>query len=211
METRGFPNSTEWLNVKLMRHDFAPRDNRPPGHPPKSQILYVKGPGHDSAAESLYIRDMANQEREAGQRLATTLRTRRAELGWTQERLAEEADVTRQTVIRYESGNAWNPEPTALRSICLALGIDIRQILVDLGYATREELEMPPEPERLPNILESVLWIWRSHQLTDVERASMLKHVRAAMELWADSMGRELPEKSAGKPPSPKRPSPAKR
>lgn len=187
-----------------MRHGIAPPDNRPPGQALTSQPSDVKGVRHDKSAKRPYSRDMASRESETGQRLASTLKTRRVELGWTQERLADEAEVARQTVIRYESGDAFNPEPTALRRIWLALRLDLRLILVDLGYATREELDMPVEPEQLPFELDVPVGYWRATSLAEPQRRSLLRHVWAAMELWADSNDIKLP-----KPPSAKKPTKA--
>lgn len=194
-----------------MRHGIALMDDIPTGQLRMSSGAYVKDLRHDRADENAYIRDMASENQVAGQRLATTLRARRAELGWTQERLADEAEVTRQTVIRYESGNAYNPEPTALRRICLALSLDIRQIIIDLGYATRDELEMPAEPDPLPHELDVPVGYWRAASLTEAQRQSLLRHVWASMELWADSMGVTLPEPPKTKGRKAKRPVSAKR
>lgn len=160
-------------------------------------------PLHDMVEETSYSRVMASQDRDAGRRLATTVKTRRNELGWTQERLSDEARVSRQIVIRYESGDAVNPARDELRRVYTALGLDIRQMLIDLGYATRDELEMPPEPEPLPAEFETVIGLWRLERLTDRDRALLLQHIKAATELWAAAMGVPLPKAQKAKPKAP--------
>jgi transcriptional regulator with XRE-family HTH domain len=158
-----------------------------------SRTCYVKGALHDRAGEDTYSHAMAKAQDSPGQRLATSLRAARAELGWSQERLADEADVSRQTVIRYESGAASNPEAANLRKICAAAGIDIRELLVDLGYLTRDEVQLPPKEPALPAFVRNILAVLKMDRLDDRQKANFERHIKAAMELWADTLGVDLP------------------
>ena len=59
--------------------------------------------------------------------LAQAVREARHQLGWTQERLAEEANVDARTVIKIEQGKG-NPMFNSLYSLIRALKLDARQL-----------------------------------------------------------------------------------
>ncbi len=58
--------------------------------------------------------------------LAKAVRAARNQLGWTQEKLAEEADIDVRTVIKIEQGKG-NPMFNSLYSLIRALRLDARQ------------------------------------------------------------------------------------
>ena len=59
--------------------------------------------------------------------LAKAVRGARNQLGWTQEKLAEEADIDVRTVIKIEQGKG-NPMFNSLYSLIRALSLDSRQL-----------------------------------------------------------------------------------
>lgn len=59
--------------------------------------------------------------------LAKAVRAARNQLGWTQEKLAEEADIDVRTVIKIEQGKG-NPMFNSLYSLIRALRLDARQL-----------------------------------------------------------------------------------
>lgn len=142
---------------------------------------------------------MAASENSAGKRLATTLKAARERKLWTQQDLADAAEVTRQTVIRYESGNASNPEAAPLRRVCAALGLDIREVLVDLEYVTREELGLPPRDLELPNYprFKGVHQILRDHKIPDGDKSDLDRLVGDAHDYWRNRRLHDIREPSA--------------
>lgn len=82
-------------------------------------------------------------------RFARVVRERREQVGWNQDRLAEEAGVSRPTVQRIETAKTGTPNPQTSRQIFHALGLDPRLIPVVLGYVTAEEAGLPPEAPRV--------------------------------------------------------------
>lgn len=107
------------------------------------QTSYVAPTRHDEVRATSYSPHMT-QGRDVddtlGRRIATLIRTARHRLQWSQEKLAEEAGVDRQTIIRYESGRSRAPDPIQFRRVCHALGITPLDAAIALGYVTREEV-----------------------------------------------------------------------
>lgn len=76
-------------------------------------------------------------------RLGAILRGRRAELGWSSRRLANEAGVPDSTIIRLEQGAFLSPRPEKLAAIAQALGLSTRRIMEMASYPTLTELPRP--------------------------------------------------------------------
>lgn len=119
-------------------------------------------------------------EEEPRQRFARVVREARQQRGWSQDDLADAAEVSRPTVQRYEYAKTATPDPEAARRIFRALGLDPRLIPVVLGFVTAEEMALPPEPPRVfePS-LEEVIAIWEDPDVpvaTKREWAEYLKY-----------------------------------
>lgn len=80
---------------------------------------------------------------------ARTVRDAREQRGWNQDDLADKAGVSRPTIQRIETAKTGTPNPDTARRIFQALGLDPRLIPVILGYATAEELGLPPQLPRV--------------------------------------------------------------
>lgn len=148
-------------------------------------------------------------EERPGVPLAKLIKDARGIKGWTQERLAIEASVTRQTISRYEGGHT-NPMAKEARSICRALDIDPREIPIALGYVTRDELGLPlkapaisPELLRVHRFLidEEFPAQWRTELLADVKSAvdRWLKALRMALHVPEPPHEPSAEERGAGK------------
>lgn len=148
---------------------------------------------HDRIAHHAYSRHVDGEGDGPGHRLASTLLSARALRGWTQQDLADAARVSRQTIIRYESGKASNPEADPLRRVCHALDLDIRDVLVDLGYVTREELGLPSRPELHPLAIEINRRLL-SMSLTDAGRATLERALQRALDSYDEAMKLRAPK-----------------
>lgn len=71
---------------------------------------------------------------------AKLLYTARNRRGLSQQALADLASIDRATVIRWESGNASQPDPAMLRAVCAHLGLRYTDALVALGTLTADDL-----------------------------------------------------------------------
>jgi len=75
---------------------------------------------------------LSPQEKEALRRLGQRIKSRRGELGLTQEDLADEAGLHRTYISLLEVGKR-NPSILTLRKIALALGVRISDLLEDIA------------------------------------------------------------------------------
>lgn len=171
-----------------------------------SHRRYVTGMRHDSVTDDTYSGDMAAEEQGPGQRLASTLKARRRVLGYTQDDLAEASGISRQTVIRLESGSASNPEAATLRAVCRGAQVDIREVLVDLGYVSREELGLPPAPSPLEPILLDAAAHFADGAYSDFDKKQLSQLIKQALEFWRERVSKTPPtepshnERAGGKP-----------
>lgn len=67
------------------------------------------------------------------------IRTRQAR-GLSQHQAARLADVTRTTIMRWESGRASKPAPDQLRRVCEALNLNPLDALAALGYLSSSDI-----------------------------------------------------------------------
>jgi transcriptional regulator with XRE-family HTH domain len=92
------------------------------------------------------------------QTFADLIRTAREAKGWSQEQLEQATiddggqHVSVSTISRWERGQAGRPEPSHVRLVCRALGIDPRRAAVSLGYLTAEEVASPMPPVIDPQV-----------------------------------------------------------
>ena len=80
---------------------------------------------------------------------ARRVRQRRKELGWSEQRLADEMDVTDSTIQYYEGGNLKNPKKVA-RQAAEALGVDEDWLL------GRTDGRPPAPPELTPGQISDI-------------------------------------------------------
>lgn len=110
-----------------------------------------------------------------GRRFGRLIREARLRKGWTQDDVVARSDVSMPTLRRWEAGNAERPEPDLVRSVTRALDIDAREAPVALGYVTREEMGLPPEPPRQFDLnLEQLIAIFEDPEVP----ASVKEEVR---------------------------------
>lgn len=159
------------------------------------RTLYVTEARHDGQPGHTYRVPMPDAPFKPGHRFATLIKEGRERLGWTQEILVEESKVSRQTIIRYESGNATNPKADEIRRVCAAMKIDPREMVIALGYVTREEMDLPePEPPLDP-VLARGARLLADPKIPDRAKDALRKGINAAVELWFDAFGARRPPK----------------
>lgn len=122
-----------------------------------------------------------------GAELARLLRDARHLNGWTQYDVERESGVSRQTYIRYESGNSANARPNELRAVCLALGIDPRLAAVAIGLVTREEFDLPPADPPVDTEVLKVIRILADPNIPDEAKGLLLRGIGHAVDLWFDA------------------------
>lgn len=83
-------------------------------------------------------RTLANDDEELGLTLADLVKTRRSILGWSMERMARAAKVTKQYVHQLEHGIAKNPSAFHIQRI--ANGLKVEAVVV-LNAALRSQRE----------------------------------------------------------------------
>lgn len=114
-----------------------------------------------------------------GRRLARAVREGRARKGWSQADLVAESGVSEPTIKRWEGGNAERPEPELVRAVFRALDLDPREAPVILGYVTREEMGLPPEPpRRFSGDIEDVIAILEDPEIKDAEKREWVAFLR---------------------------------
>jgi transcriptional regulator with XRE-family HTH domain len=91
---------------------------------------------------------MSQPKDTAGRPFADLIRATRLRARMSQDDLAEESGVARTTIVRWEKGPTL-VDPVAVRKVAAVLGIDMRDVVVALGYLTRDEMGLPPEPPRV--------------------------------------------------------------
>lgn len=148
-----------------------------------------------------YVHDTRDTDDTLGRRLATLIKGARLEREWTQEQLEDASGVSRQTIIRYESGKAAAPKPDELRRVCAALGLDLRDVVVALGYVTREELGLPPQPATVPQILRDIARTLNAPQIAETSKQSLLDMIGTVYGFWQNQLGLrpDVKEPSAAK------------
>lgn len=88
--------------------------------------------------------------------LSTNIKIYRKEKSWTQEKLAEEADMSVQAINFFEGKRRW-PGEDSLSKIASALDVEVYQLFVPHGK-TRIVIEETPENEKIRmQITEDVL------------------------------------------------------
>lgn len=98
---------------------------------------------------------MSQGEDTPSRRLANLIRGARHRARLSQEELADEAGVGRATISRWEKGSETRfPQPDSIRKVVTVLGVDPREVVIALGYVTRDEMGLPPEP---PRVIDPVL------------------------------------------------------
>ncbi|MDM4721117.1 helix-turn-helix domain-containing protein [Micromonospora sp. WMMA1363] len=122
---------------------------------------------------------MAPSPDQRGRDFAQLIRGGRAAKGWTQEDVIEEAGLSRSTYLRWEAGRVERPDPEQVRAVCRVLGIDPREAAVALGYLTREEMGLGPEPPRiLDATVEEVIEILQDPNVTEIEKREWVQYLR---------------------------------
>lgn len=117
--------------------------------------------------------------RSRGERFGHAIRAAREAKGWTQDDLVERSGISRATLLRWESGNAQNPDAENVRRVFIALGINPREAAVLLGYVTREEIALGPEPQRVfDKTTEEVIEILEDPSVPEVEKQEWARYLR---------------------------------
>ncbi len=117
------------------------------------------------------------------QTFADLIRTAREDKGWNQEQLAQATrgpdgeHVSVSTISRWERGQAGRPEPSHVRMVCKALGIDPRRAAVALGYLTAEEVDQP-RPATLDPEVEHALAMLEDGTLTREQRQQWIAYLK---------------------------------
>lgn len=173
----------------------------------------------DLASELLkylgYIEPMAGGERAAADdaaTFATWLRKAREDAGWTKTEAIravgeDGVDIKERTYTHWESGTIEKPDPRQVRKACLRLGLSVHEAAVELGILTREELDLPPSPPAVPSTIRNVLSLLRAPQVPEEAKKSLLRHIQAAVDFWAEQLGVPRPprepsaaDRAKGKP-----------
>lgn len=132
-----------------------------------------------------------------GLELANKLKAGRKLKGLTQDGLAAAAGVSRQLINQYESGKSVNPRPKELGAAWRAAGLDFQELLVVRGYATREELDLPPEAPPVPKVISRILSLLRDPKITDEFKNLLLSGVEGALQQWFDFLRFKTPREAS--------------
>lgn len=137
---------------------------------------------HDHGSDLHYPQDVPADRNALGD-LADLIRTARIGRGWTQDQLADAAEISRPTVQRYEQAKTTAPQPAQLRAIFRALGLDPRRIPVILGYVTADEMGLPPEPPRpaLPADVEALAALLEDPDIPPAAKADLVEQLRLSV------------------------------
>jgi transcriptional regulator with XRE-family HTH domain len=163
--------------------------------------------------EHVYLVVMPGSTNDTSGRLfARVIRDGRARLGWTQDDLIDESGVSRATILRWEAGGVRNPNPENVRAVCAALGLDVREAIVALGLATREELELPPPVPKLAAALERAQRLLLDPKIPDEMKRDLETLIDTSIDFWYQRQGVTRPprepsaaERAGRKPTAPKR------
>jgi transcriptional regulator with XRE-family HTH domain len=118
-------------------------------------------------------------DQTTNQRIADAIKAGRKALGWTQKDLFESTGVSIETIKRYENAKS-RPELDHIRSIFTALKVDRREIPFILGFATREEMGLPPEPARIYSATtQEIAELLEDPSVSDAEKNAHLELLRA--------------------------------
>lgn len=117
----------------------------------------------------------------------------------TQEGLEAASDVSRQTIIRYESGTAVSPKASEVRAVCRALRIDPREAVIALGFVTRSEMDLPPLPPPLDPVVADVQRFLNDERLPVKVRNSLRRGVKAVRDMWLEMAAVPAPKEPAAR------------
>lgn len=107
------------------------------------------------------------------------VRAARESKGMTQDDLAEATGISRTTISRWERGDGGRYEPDQVRVVFDALGIDIREAVVALGFATRDQLGLPPAPPRMfTATIEEVIQILEDPAVPEDQKREWVEYLR---------------------------------
>lgn len=126
-----------------------------------------------------YRHAVPSQPNPRGRAFAELIRAARKAAGLSQDEVAEAADVSRTTIIRWESGDATRPDSDQVRRVCAVIGLDPRRAAIALGYLTAEEVwgTEAPQPS-VPSEIEEVLEILQDPNVDPAEKAAWVKYLR---------------------------------
>jgi transcriptional regulator with XRE-family HTH domain len=147
----------------------------------------VTGMRLDTPLTIFYRHDMTQGRDTAGRRFAALIKSARLAKKLTQEQLGLRVGADRQTILRYESGNAVNPDPKQVRAVCLALGIDPREPCIALGYFTRAEMELPAPRTTEDASIDEVIEILRDPEVPADQKAAWVNYLRYLREQRTDT------------------------
>lgn len=92
----------------------------------------------------------------------------RRERGWSEYRLAEEADIKQSTISSWYRENKSSPQVDSLKKVCSAFGITLAQLVAEEG----EPVPLTPEQQRILD-----LWNARS-----AEQKELVLHLLEQMK-----------------------------
>jgi transcriptional regulator with XRE-family HTH domain len=142
-------------------------------------VRHVSGLTPEMAFDQHYRVGMP-ADQSTNQRIADAIKAGRKTLGWTQKDLFERSGVSIETIKRYENAKSPRPELDHIRAIFTALKVDRREIPVILGFATREEMGLPPEPARIYSATtQEIAELLEDPSVSDAEKNAHLELLRA--------------------------------
>lgn len=137
---------------------------------------------HDAYRDQPYRVPMSSGTGDRALEFGRLIRGTRERLGWSQDELAEKANVGRASVQRYERGDLGKtgfPDPDVTRKIFKSLDLDPREVAVVFGFVSREEIGLPPEPKRvLPPSIEEVISILQDPKVSDAEKQEWISYLK---------------------------------
>jgi len=125
---------------------------------------------------------MATPRRAAADNvLGSYVRRLRKERGMSQEDLAESMDVSQETVSAIERGVTTDPQPTTMRRLATALGVDLADIIIASNQArTRADAQRIAEssPEYAAQDEDTARVVRLMGGMTDAQRRSVYNFAR---------------------------------
>jgi transcriptional regulator with XRE-family HTH domain len=128
-------------------------------------------------------------EEETPQRaFARVVRAAREARQWRQIDLAKAADVSEETVKRYENAKSEKPDARHVIAIAKVLALEPVEAFLVLGY-TRDELGLQAKDAAIDEVLARAKRLLDDPAIPDRAKDTLRRGINAAIDLWFEAYG----------------------